>query len=97
MKWRRARWFLAGFAVAVAMGAIGTLLGVRRGVMLADEEATISLPIEEDVPASAPSAPPPAGAVRAPADRPGPPARSAVGAWCRRRDGECDGPSVFLP
>jgi ABC-type Mn2+/Zn2+ transport system permease subunit len=52
MRWRLAKWFLAGFAVAVAMGAIGTLLGVRRGVMLADEEATISLPTEEEAPAS---------------------------------------------
>jgi hypothetical protein len=48
MKWRLAKWFLAGFAAAVVVGAIGTLIGVRRGVMLADEEATISLPIEED-------------------------------------------------
>jgi ABC-type Mn2+/Zn2+ transport system permease subunit len=49
MKNRLARWFLAGFAVAVVLGAIGTLIGVRRGVMLADEEATLSLPPEEEV------------------------------------------------
>jgi hypothetical protein len=35
------------------VGAIGTLIGVRRIVMIADEEATISLPIEEDAPAMA--------------------------------------------
>jgi hypothetical protein len=53
MKWRLLGWFLAGFAAAAVLGAIGTLIGVRRNVMIADEEATISLPIEEDAPAPA--------------------------------------------
>jgi hypothetical protein len=48
MKWRLTMGFLGGFAAAVVLGAIGTVIGIRRNVMIADEEATISLPIEED-------------------------------------------------
>jgi ABC-type Mn2+/Zn2+ transport system permease subunit len=47
MKSRLARWFLAGFTAAIALGAIGSLIALRRGVMLADEEARLTLPIEE--------------------------------------------------
>jgi hypothetical protein len=53
MKWRLTKWFLAGFSTALVMAAIGTLIGVRRNVMIADEEATISLPTDEDAPAPA--------------------------------------------
>jgi ABC-type Mn2+/Zn2+ transport system permease subunit len=47
MKRQVATWFLAGLAVAVVAGVVGTLIGVRRSVMIADEEATISLPAED--------------------------------------------------
>jgi ABC-type Mn2+/Zn2+ transport system permease subunit len=50
MKRHMVSWFVAGFAAAVVLGVIGTLIGVRRNVLIADEEATISLPAEEEKP-----------------------------------------------
>ena len=50
MKWYAARWFLVGLGAAIVLGAVGSvILAVRRGIMLADEEATLALPIEEKV------------------------------------------------
>jgi hypothetical protein len=53
MKWWAVRWILVGLGAAIVVGAVGSvIMAVRRGIMLADEEATIALPIEERVDAA---------------------------------------------
>jgi hypothetical protein len=48
MKWYAARWFLVGIGAVVVLGAVGSvILALRRGIMPADDGATLALPVED--------------------------------------------------
>jgi hypothetical protein len=51
MKSRSVLWFLAGFGVAVVVGAVGSMIALRRRVVMAEEEeeAGLAVPLEESV------------------------------------------------